>query len=373
MSGDETRYDVFISYRWVTPDQEWVRQELFPALQAAGLRPCLDVEDFVPGRDVVLEMARAGRLSRVVLCVITPDYVSENRMVNFEALAARRSDPAGSESKLVPLVLRQAELPDWMRGLVPVDWTDSRNHSREWKKLLQVLGAPTLGAVPPRTPDETISAPSASRSRKPLAPRAEQPVVVRWRPRLIFIKVNPRLLVPYGLYAGALFGASGLPLLNPEIAQRVPFLMSFLASLDPAKDVLYQAMVCSVAGLILFGTVVTGLLNMQIIFSTVKMLFLLALFSFFCALITSLTITSMIPHMLLALVLVVAFTRHFILGQLGYYWKLRSLGDVALESVLMLAFLVLIFGPVRSVIEGRSASLGQQVQPEMPRLPAHLH
>jgi TIR domain len=136
------RYDVFVSYRWVPPDQDWVRERLFPALQSSGLRVLLDVEDFVPGRDLILEMSRAGRESRRVLCVLTPEYLEGNRMVSFESLSARRADPAGIESKLIPLIFRKVTLPDWMRGLIPVDWTEERYRRREWRKLLKVLEAP---------------------------------------------------------------------------------------------------------------------------------------------------------------------------------------------------------------------------------------
>lgn len=143
-------YDVFISYRWVSPDQDWVRNDLVRALQAGGLRACLDVEDFIPGRDLILEMTRAGHSSRSVLCVISPDYLEGNRMVRFEALAARRADPSGLNSKLIPLLLRETVLPDWLRGLIPVNWTDHRIHAREWRKLLSALGAPNLDVAPPR-------------------------------------------------------------------------------------------------------------------------------------------------------------------------------------------------------------------------------
>jgi hypothetical protein len=154
MTASQSIYDVFISYRWVSPEQEWVREDLFPALQAAGLRPLLDVEDFVPGRDLMLEMTRAGQSSRRALCVITPAYFDGNRMVGFEASAARRADPSGVESRLVPLLLVDAELPEWLRGLVPVDWTDPRTQAREWRKLLRVLGAPKDDASPPRSLSE---------------------------------------------------------------------------------------------------------------------------------------------------------------------------------------------------------------------------
>jgi tetratricopeptide (TPR) repeat protein len=134
-------YDVFVSYRWIEPDRSWVRHCLVPALKKAGLKVCLDVEDFLPGRDLILEMERAGMESRQVICVISPDYFEGNRMVGFEHLMARRSDPMSSESRLIPLILRQTNnIPERMRGIISVDWTDKRNRHREWEKLLTVLG-----------------------------------------------------------------------------------------------------------------------------------------------------------------------------------------------------------------------------------------
>jgi hypothetical protein len=139
---------VFISYRWVNPDETWVREQLVPALRNAGLAVLLDVDDFTPGRDLVLEMTRAGYESRRVLCVLSPAYFDGNRMVAFESLMAPRFDPSGSEPRLIPLVLRSSELPEWLRGLVPIDWTNPRYHAREWRKLLKVLGAPHEGPAP---------------------------------------------------------------------------------------------------------------------------------------------------------------------------------------------------------------------------------
>jgi nucleoside phosphorylase len=142
-------YDVFISYRWTSPDQEWVRDQLYQRLVDAGLKVILDVEDFVPGRDLILEMERAGNESHHVLCVISPEYLEEGRMVEFENLSARRRDPAGRNSFLIPLVLRQTNIPDRIRGLIPIDWTNPKNHAREWRKLLKVLGGSNLTAQPP--------------------------------------------------------------------------------------------------------------------------------------------------------------------------------------------------------------------------------
>jgi tetratricopeptide (TPR) repeat protein len=156
-------YDVFISYRWVAPDLQWVRKQLYPALVEAGLNVCLDVKDFVPGRDLILEMERAGTESRHVLCVVSPEYLEEGRMVEFESLSARRRDPGGRNSSLIPLILREAEIPERIRGLIPIDWTQAENHEREWQKLLKVLkainpDAPCPGHVQMESTTPTVDA-----------------------------------------------------------------------------------------------------------------------------------------------------------------------------------------------------------------------
>jgi len=136
----------------------WVRNELVPALRAAGLQVCLDVEDFVPGRDPIQEMTRAGQESRHALCIMSPDYFANNRFVQLEALSARAGDPAGTQSSLIPFILREVDPPLWAR-LIPVRWTTPEARPTEWKKLLRTLGAKNLDAPPPLAP---VDAPTAT-------------------------------------------------------------------------------------------------------------------------------------------------------------------------------------------------------------------
>jgi TIR domain len=145
-------WDVFVSYRWVSPDQEWVRNQLVPRLREAGLRVLLDVDiedGFVPGRDAICEMTRAGRESLRTLSVWSPDYFCDDRAVWFESLQARRKDPQGRNSALVPLLLRRTRIPGEFFGLVPVDWTDPIRRAMEWRRLLAVLSASNHDVVPP--------------------------------------------------------------------------------------------------------------------------------------------------------------------------------------------------------------------------------
>jgi hypothetical protein len=151
---DDLQYDVFVSYRWIEPDQSWVREQLVPALERADLRVCLDVRDFRPGVDAILEMDRALGQSRRAICVLSPEYFDARRHTNFEALWLRHRDPAAAEGRLIPLVLRPTALPGWIMGPVTVDWTRTRDEelAHEWRRLLRALEAKSLDVKAPGVP-----------------------------------------------------------------------------------------------------------------------------------------------------------------------------------------------------------------------------
>jgi hypothetical protein len=146
-------FDAFVSYSWAEPAKSWVRKQLVPALENAGLRVCLDVEEFEFGGDLVLEMDRTLRQSRRAICVITPRYFDGNRNTLFEALFVHRRDPAGLGRDLIPLVLVEPErLPDWIAGRIRLDWTSPDEIPSQWRKLLKFLGAKDLTVNPPGLP-----------------------------------------------------------------------------------------------------------------------------------------------------------------------------------------------------------------------------
>ena len=72
----EYTYDVFISYSHA--DQEWVRRELPPRLERAGLEVIIDYRDFEPGAPLTTEMERAVLESRKTVLVLTPSYLDSD-------------------------------------------------------------------------------------------------------------------------------------------------------------------------------------------------------------------------------------------------------------------------------------------------------
>ena len=118
---DELQYDVFISY--AHEDAHWVGGQLKPRLEGAGLKVCIDVEDFEGGRSIIANFQRAVRLSRKTLLVITPDWIVSEWCCR-EMLEAIKLDPAAKDGRILPILLKPCKPPkelDFLSFLTSVE------------------------------------------------------------------------------------------------------------------------------------------------------------------------------------------------------------------------------------------------------------
>jgi hypothetical protein len=318
-------YDVFVSYRWANPDQEWVRNQLVPALQKAGLRVFLDVNDFVPGRDLILEMSRAGSQSRRALCVLSPDYFEGNRMVSFESLMSRRSDPSGQESRLIPLILRQSDLPEWLRGLISVDWTNSNDHIREWNKLLKVLEAPKRATPPPDAIEQLATTED---------PKPQLKSTARFWPNRSLIRVNKPVTQWQIRAALMLLIVSSTGGLFAFLGNRQLFATEIEKTLAKAEPKLLSAFIFATVGTLILIMIVTKLANNQLMLSLAQCFNLLCVLYLFCALMPFLPVSLFHLHDFILLGLA-CIGLYFISGMFLYYIGRKSYGDAFLELVIV--------------------------------------
>ena len=72
MAEDSFHYDAIISYSHEDPDNTWTRRRFVPALEAAGLKVCVDQRDFRLGELLLTKMARAIEQSRWTIAVLSP-------------------------------------------------------------------------------------------------------------------------------------------------------------------------------------------------------------------------------------------------------------------------------------------------------------
>lgn len=148
-------YDVFISYSH--RDNDWVRDWLLPRLESAGLRVCIDFRNFKFGVPSLDNMADAARQSRKTLFVMTPNWtVSE--FSQFESLVTQTIDPIGRKGRLLPLMLKDCDLPARLQILTYADFKDPDNWDTELARVIDdIRESPT---TQPLTQQPTKLAPN---------------------------------------------------------------------------------------------------------------------------------------------------------------------------------------------------------------------
>lgn len=109
-------YDIFLSYRHLEPDQQWVKKTLVPALKETGLKVCFDgdYKCFRAGEPIINSMQNAVVNSRYTVAIFTPDY-EESGFTELENLMAQHleteaSQSAGKNKRLIGILYRECDM-----------------------------------------------------------------------------------------------------------------------------------------------------------------------------------------------------------------------------------------------------------------------
>jgi hypothetical protein len=144
-------YDVFVSYSHV--DSHWVRQELVPYLEQAGLKVMGDWR-FDPGRPSDENMESAVERSRHTVVVLTQAWV-DSAWCGYEGRLIFAADPAARQAKLIPVLLETCQLPTRISTLTWLDFRRPEERPGGMVRLVEALGgtgdqAPPPSGSPPR-------------------------------------------------------------------------------------------------------------------------------------------------------------------------------------------------------------------------------
>jgi hypothetical protein len=149
-------YDVFVSYSQA--DEQWVRGELWPKLEGAGLK-ISDNYAFELGVPRIVNIERAIEASRKVLLILTPDWIA-SEWANFESLLVHTDDLSSRIHRTLPLLLKPCEMPKRLSILTHADFTKPSAHDAEIKRLLRALGTRARVFISYKRdvkPDETLA------------------------------------------------------------------------------------------------------------------------------------------------------------------------------------------------------------------------
>ncbi len=142
-------YDVFVSYSHL--DREWVSDWLLPHLEAASLKGCIDVRDFEIGAPSLVNVERAVELSRKTLLILTPNWL-QSEWTSFESLLLQTQDPTGLRRRLLPLLLKDCELPPRLAIFTCADFRSSQQWEAEFSRLVGQIGGSGAQPSTPKKP-----------------------------------------------------------------------------------------------------------------------------------------------------------------------------------------------------------------------------
>jgi hypothetical protein len=134
-------FDVFISYRQHEPEMTWVRQLLVPRLEAAGVKPMIDVRHFRLGAPLIKEMERGVIQSRYTLLVATPSYFKSS-FTEFENLLSQQLGLEESKDRLLVVMREPCELSLRLSYKLWLSMISDEEVEKNLPRLSQALLAP---------------------------------------------------------------------------------------------------------------------------------------------------------------------------------------------------------------------------------------
>ncbi|MGO8670933.1 MAG: TIR domain-containing protein [Capsulimonadaceae bacterium] len=143
-------YDVFVSYRRREPDQGWAL-DLVRRLQQDGYKVAIDIRDFRPNENFLIELERCVVQSRFTVAVVSARYLEGN--TDEELVIAKVLDMSERTRRIIRLDYETVELPVWLYALTGIDWNFANDLVGPYEKLKAALGpplvAPPAGGIDP--------------------------------------------------------------------------------------------------------------------------------------------------------------------------------------------------------------------------------
>ncbi|XP_022104884.1 uncharacterized protein LOC110986900 [Acanthaster planci] len=165
-TAEDKEFDVFISYKSSSPDEEFVVRDLIPRLEQAGYRVCVHYRYFLPGRSIIDNIADAVHRSCKTLLLLSPGFI-ESEWCCYEFQAAL-SQMLHLQSDLIPVIFEDLgpkenlspDLQTMLRTLSYVIWPGAIQQGcyqteadleRFWKLLWQ-----SLPPIPPGRDEQAV-------------------------------------------------------------------------------------------------------------------------------------------------------------------------------------------------------------------------
>lgn len=207
LATESQEFDVFLSHH--SGDKPWVIA-LKAALVQRGVSVWLDQDEIRPGDLFIDAIDRGVERSRCVAVIVSPESLRSAWVREEYQRALVLANSAGRELRIIPCVMRNAELPGFLATRHWIDFRDPRQFEARVDDLVRGI---TGGAPRPAAP----SAPAAGVTPGEIAFLERSIAAVRKeRSQLTLLRAAAPIL---GLGAGLLWPAGyGMPAALPPLA-----------------------------------------------------------------------------------------------------------------------------------------------------------
>lgn len=136
-------YDVFVSYS--RHDQAFVRM-LVQRLEQSGVSVFYDEANIAIGQPLADSLHRAVENATYVLVVMSPDYF-ESQWGTQELHLALQQEFASDRTKVIPLLVRDCEIPPLLKSKVYADFRATEAFEQTFSKLLAAIFTRPVSSV----------------------------------------------------------------------------------------------------------------------------------------------------------------------------------------------------------------------------------
>jgi SAM-dependent methyltransferase len=129
----ECTYDVFLSYK--SCDSDWV-EVLKNALVKAGIKVWLDKDNIRPGDLFVDALEKGLEASKTIIIVVSPEAINSGWVKEEYCRAVVLTVEGEQSRRIIPVLLRNAELPGFLKTRQWVDFRDDDKFKESMRKLI---------------------------------------------------------------------------------------------------------------------------------------------------------------------------------------------------------------------------------------------
>ena len=130
-------HDVFVSY---SHDDEAEVNELLEVFRNEDIDAVTDAT-FTVGKDLEKMIRESIDDSRHVALMLTPAWIKRSTWTTYEAALARVRDRDGELGVVIPIILKECEIPDLFRSLLHADLWNEKRRARDLQRVINAIRA----------------------------------------------------------------------------------------------------------------------------------------------------------------------------------------------------------------------------------------